>query len=143
MSEKKPQVLHAITVWNSDPVKNHDKVYSLQLVQELDGTYSTYAQWGRRDRATSSQVKANHVARWKAESVYNTFVSQKVNKRGYNREINPAIIPTEFGGLGSTTVTKEEQLAHSKMVAGIEDFLAPLENPDTTSGMDALFAVYE
>ena len=143
MSEKKPQILNAITVWNSDPIKNHDKVYSLQLVEETNKTFSVYAQWGRRDRATSSQVKADHVSKWKAESVYNTFVSQKVNKRGYDRTISPSIIPTEFGGLGSTTVTKEAQLEQSKMVKGLEDFLAPLENPDTTSAMDALFAMYE
>lgn len=139
--EKKPQVISATTVWNNSG--NHDKVYSLQLVQETDGTYSTYAQWGRRERATSSQVKASHVGRWKAEAVYNQFLSQKVNKRGYDRSITPAIIPSEFGGLGSTTVTKEEQLALSKMVKGMEDFLAPVENPDTTSAMDALFAMYQ
>lgn len=141
MSDKKPQVISATTVWNNSG--NSDKVYSLQLVQEVDGTFSTYAQWGRREKATSSQVKANHTSRWNAEKVYNTFLSQKVNKRGYDRTITPAIIPTEFGGLGSTTVTKEEQLALSQMVKGIEDFLAPVENPDTTSGMDALFAMYE
>ena len=42
MMEKKPQVLNAVTVWND--ADGHDKVYSLQLVQETDGTYSTYAQ---------------------------------------------------------------------------------------------------
>lgn len=143
MSDKKPQVIHATTVWNNDPKTNSDKVYSLQLVEETDGTFSTYAQWGRREKATSSQVKADHVARWKAESVYNQFLSQKVNKRGYDQRINPAIIPSEFGGLGSTTVTKEEQKKHSEMVKGLEDFLAPVENPDTTTGMEALFALYE
>ncbi len=80
MKHEKPQVISATTVWNDSG--EHDKVYSLQLVQETDGTYSTYAQWGRRERATSSQTKASHVVRWKAESVYNQFVSQKVNKRG-------------------------------------------------------------
>lgn len=140
MSEK-PQVINATTVWNREG--NSDKVYSLQLVQELDNTYSVYAQWGRRDRATSSQVKANHVSKWKAQSVYNQFLSQKVNKRGYVERINPAIIPTEFGGLGTTTVTKEEQKNQSEMVKGLEDFLAPLDNPDTTSAMDALFAMYQ
>lgn len=141
MSDKKPQVISATTVWNNSG--NSDKVYSLQLVEETDGTFSTYAQWGRREKATSSQVKADHVARWKAESVYNQFLSQKVNKRGYDQRINPAIIPSEFGGLGSTTVTKEEQKKHSEMVKGLEDFLAPVENPDTTTGMEALFAMYE
>lgn len=141
MRDNKPQVISAASVWNSDG--KSDKVYSLQLVEETDGTYSTYAQWGRRDKATSAQIKSDHVPRWKAESVYNQFLSQKVNKRGYTREVIPAIIPTEFGGLGSTTVTKEEQLELSKMVKGLEDFLTPLENPDTTSSMDALFAMYE
>lgn len=141
MKHEKPQVISATTVWNDSG--EHDKVYSLQLVQEIDGTYSTYAQWGRRERATSSQTKASHVVRWKAESVYNQFVSQKVNKRGYTKRINPAIIPAEFGGLGSTTVTKEEQSKYAEMVKGLEDFLAPVENPDTTSAMDALFAMYQ
>lgn len=137
----KPQVISARTVWNNEGTA--DKVYSLQLVQETDGTYSTYAQWGRREKATSSQVKASHVARWRAEAVYNKFLSQKVNKRGYIHDIKPAIIPTEFGGLGSTTVTKEEQIKQAEMIKGMEDFLAPLENPDTTSAMDALFALYQ
>src|SRR5574343_1705017 len=112
MTHSKPQVIRATTVWNNSD--GHDKVYSLQVVKEVDGTYSTHAQWGKRDRATSSQIKANHVSLWKAEAVYNEFLSQKVNKRGYVRSITPAIIPTEFGGLGTTTVTKEEQLELSK-----------------------------
>jgi hypothetical protein len=138
---KEPQVVSATTVWNRSGVS--DKVYSLQLVKEVDDTFSVYAQWGRRDRATSEQIKASHTSKWQAESVYNKFLSQKVNKRGYDRVITPPIIPSEFGGLGTTTVTKEEQLELSKMVKGMEDFLTPLDNPDTTSGMDALFALYK
>jgi predicted DNA-binding WGR domain protein len=138
---ERPQVISATTVWNNSG--NSDKVYSLQLVENSDKTFSVHAQWGKREKATSSQIKADHVSRWKAESVYNTFLSTKVNKRGYTRTITPAIIPTEFGGLGSTTVTKEEQLKLSEMVKGLEEFLAPVENPDTTSAMDTLFAMYE
>lgn len=138
---EKPQVINASTIWCKEGAS--DKVYSLQLVEETDGTFSVHSQWGRREKATSSQIKADHTTRWHANAVYNKFLSEKVNKKGYDREITPAIIPTQFGGFGSTTVTKEQQMKQSKMVKGMEDFLAPLENPDTTTAMEALFAMYE
>lgn len=138
----KPQILQSKTVWNSDPIHYHDKIYSLQLV--LDGTnFQVHTQWGRRGAVTSSQMKYNGHSKQEAKDIYNKILYEKVEKKGYNREITPAIIPVELGGLGSIIVTKEEQMIHSKMVRGLEDFLLSVENPDITTGMEALFAVYK
>lgn len=136
MGEQK--VLMAKSIWNNSGTS--DKVYSLQLVEESDGTYSCYAQWGRRERYTSEQIKKDHVARWEAESEFNNFLNKK-RKRGYDKEISP-IIPKVFGGTGTTALSKEKQKEQAAMLEGLQDFLKP--NPDlvVVSGLDTLFSNY-
>lgn len=136
------KVLEATTVWHQHGTS--DKVYSIQLLDAGDGNFRVESQWGRRGKpSTPSQrmTKYNGVSKHTAQNVYNQLLSEKVNKKDYDRSI-PPIIPSEFGGRLASTIEKEEQLQISKLVKGLQDFLKPDENVQPMSGMDALFASY-
>lgn len=127
------KVLRAETVWHCDPsqgVKGSDKVYSVQLVQNLTTKeYSVESQYGKRGsnlKPAPTYAKTTHLGL--AESAYNTLLQTKVKgKKGdaYDRTLDEPIIPTMFGGAGySRTITKTAELKTAKQIDAFHNFLS-------------------
>lgn len=129
------KVLKANTVWHQDPhqgEKGSDKVYSVQLIQDGLGQYHVESQYGKRgSNLRSAPTTYTGANQWTAERAFNELLQGKVHgKKGdaYDRVINPAIIPTEFGGAGySRSITKADELKTSKQVDVLHNFLGNID----------------
>ncbi len=131
------QILEATTIWCYDG--NSDKIYSVQLLK--DGAfYKVEAQWGKRGvtpSAKNEQNKYSGASESYSRIVYINLLHDKKLK-GYDRAIDPAIIPEKYSGKTLAEISsKEEQMRKSREVSSLHDFLRGAENVNSTVESEA------
>jgi hypothetical protein len=147
-------VQKAITLWQQRGTS--DKTYNVQIIA-VDGgkSYRVQSQYGRRGAV---QREAGHTyvgsSLYEAESSYNALVSKK-RSGGYDREINPPIVPAGSAVTSATVTANKKAAAESakKEVSALHTFLAensrgkkaevtPTENGYIGGGLAKLFASF-
>lgn len=142
MTSKTIKVVEASTVWYL--CSNSDKVYSAQILKDTDKpdskSYSVITQWGRRDRPNTGQsTLASFVSFPQARAEMIKKINSKV-KKGYNRTIDPPIIPENLGGnMDSSIALKEELLKASQIIDEFAEYMEKVsKNADTRDAFDIL-----